>query len=89
MAETNPDSLGEEFDFQLYRYDVSLPAAAVAMVVFLILSVLHVWRIWRHRSFYFTAFTIGGFCTDPSPPSNYLNPLIPSPQGPPSKAQSH
>jgi hypothetical protein len=53
----------ELLDFALYRYDVSLPAAIAALVVFLILTLLHVWRIYRHRSFYFTAFTIGGVCT--------------------------
>ncbi|KAK4465304.1 RTA1 like protein-domain-containing protein [Cladorrhinum samala] len=50
----------ESFDFALYRYDPSLPAAVVAVVVFLILTLLHIWRIYRHRSFYFTAFTVGG-----------------------------
>ncbi|KAJ1323927.1 RTA1 domain-containing protein [Microdochium nivale] len=49
------------FDFALYRYELSLPAAIAAVVIFLILSLLHTWRIVRHRSFYFTAFTIGGF----------------------------
>lgn len=86
MAASDADSLGEGFDFQLYRYDVSLPAAATSMVVFLILSVLHVWCIWRHRSFYFTAFTIGGFCTDASP-LPYPNPR-PSPQAQPVKTSS-
>ncbi|SPO07405.1 related to Rtm1p [Cephalotrichum gorgonifer] len=49
------------FDFKLYRYDLSLPAAATATTVFSILSLLHIWRLLRHRAFYFTAFTIGGF----------------------------
>ncbi len=53
----------ESFDFALYRYKLSLPAAIAAVVVFLILTLLHVWRIYRHRSFYFTAFTLGGCCT--------------------------
>jgi len=53
----------ESFDFALYRYKVSLPAAIAAVGVFFILSLLHVWRIYRYRSFYFTAFTVGGFCT--------------------------
>jgi len=52
---------GAEFSFKLYRYDLSLPAAIVTTVVFLILSLLHTWRIYRHRSLYFTAFTIGGY----------------------------
>ncbi|KAK4161117.1 RTA1 like protein-domain-containing protein [Cladorrhinum sp. PSN259] len=50
----------ESFDFALYRYKLSLPAAIVTVVVFFILTLLHVWRIYRHRSFYFTAFTLGG-----------------------------
>ncbi|ETS77968.1 hypothetical protein PFICI_10030 [Pestalotiopsis fici W106-1] len=49
------------FDFKLYRYTPSLPAAIVFVVVFAILSSLHVARIQRHRSYYFTAFTVGGF----------------------------
>lgn len=57
----NTDSTPDAFDFKLYRYDLSLPTAIVAAAVFLILSLLHVWRIHRHRSFYFTAFTVGGF----------------------------
>jgi hypothetical protein len=50
----------ELLDFALYRYDVSLPAAITALVVFLVLTIVHVWRIYRHHSFYFTAFTLGG-----------------------------
>lgn len=53
---------GGGLDFALYRYDVSLPAAIAAAAVFLVLSLLHTWRIVRHRSLYFTAFTIGGYC---------------------------
>ncbi|KAH7029762.1 RTA1 like protein-domain-containing protein [Microdochium trichocladiopsis] len=52
---------GGGLDFALYRYDVSLPAAIAAAAVFLVLSLLHTWRIVRHRSLYFTAFTIGGY----------------------------
>lgn len=53
---------GAEFDFQLYRYVPSLPAAIVSVAVFAILTVLHTWRVFRSRAFYFTAFTIGGAC---------------------------
>jgi hypothetical protein len=49
-------------DFALYRYKLSLPAAIAAVVIFLFLSLLHLWRLYRHRAFYFTAFTVGGFC---------------------------
>ncbi|KAH7259175.1 RTA1 like protein-domain-containing protein [Fusarium redolens] len=49
------------FDFKLYRYDPSLPAAIVSVAVFAILSVLHTWRMIRVRAYYFTPFVIGGF----------------------------
>ncbi|KAH0419615.1 hypothetical protein CcaCcLH18_14348 [Colletotrichum camelliae] len=48
------------FDFKLYRYTPSLPAAIVSVAVFAVLTALHTWRIFRARSFYFTAFTVGG-----------------------------
>jgi hypothetical protein len=54
------ESPGAEFDFQLYRYTPSLPAAIVSIVVFGVLMALHFWRIFRARAFYFTAFAIGG-----------------------------
>lgn len=46
--------------FKLYRYTPSLWAAIIAAVVFAILTAAHFWRMFRFRSFYFTAFTIGG-----------------------------
>ncbi|KAH6643427.1 RTA1 like protein-domain-containing protein [Truncatella angustata] len=51
----------EGFDFKLYRYELNLPAAIVAVVIFSVLSILHLYKIVRHRALYFTAFTIGGF----------------------------
>ncbi|KAI0835138.1 RTA1-domain-containing protein [Hypoxylon sp. FL0890] len=48
------------FDFKLYRYDPSLAAAIVFVVVFAILTALHTWRLYRNHAVYFTAFTIGG-----------------------------
>lgn len=58
----------DAFDFRLYRYTPSLSAAIVFVAVFAILTAMHIWRIQRHRSFYFTAFTIGGVCKTPSDP---------------------
>ncbi|CVK86095.1 related to Rtm1p [Fusarium mangiferae] len=49
------------FDFKLYRYDPSLPAAVVSTVVFAVLSILHTWRLIRVRAYYFTPFVVGGF----------------------------
>ncbi|CCT67821.1 related to Rtm1p [Fusarium fujikuroi] len=49
------------FDFKLYRYDPSLPAAVVSTVIFAVLSILHTWRLIRVRAYYFTPFVVGGF----------------------------
>lgn len=57
------DDLSDEgFVFKLYQYDPSLPAAIVTVAAFAILTAIHVWRLYVFRSFYFTAFTIGGVC---------------------------
>ncbi|GKU07406.1 rta1 protein [Fusarium langsethiae] len=58
MADSSYDA--EAFDFKLYRYDPSLPAAIVSVVIFAILTAAHTWRLFRVRAYYFTAFTIGG-----------------------------
>ncbi|KAM0413046.1 hypothetical protein ACHAPD_008117 [Fusarium lateritium] len=60
MADASYDA--DAFDFKLYRYDPSLPAAVVSVVVFAILTAAHTWRLIRVRAYYFTAFTIGGLC---------------------------
>lgn len=62
MAEAEGPAAGADFDFQLYRYTPSLPAAIVSAAVFAILTALHFWRLYRARAFYFTAFAIGGIC---------------------------
>ncbi|KAF4499654.1 Rtm1p [Fusarium agapanthi] len=53
-------SSDSDFNFKLFRYDPSLPAAVVSTVVFAVLSVLHTWRLIRVRAYYFTPFVIGG-----------------------------
>ncbi|CAI6064525.1 unnamed protein product [Clonostachys chloroleuca] len=55
-----PADVPEVFDFKLYRYNPSLPAAVTAVIVFTILTVLHVWRLYKARAKYFIAFTLGG-----------------------------
>ncbi|KAK0373304.1 RTA1 [Colletotrichum limetticola] len=52
----------EAFDFRLYRYTPSLPAAIVSAAVFAVLTILHFWRLYRARAVYFTAFALGGVC---------------------------
>ncbi|RMJ17630.1 hypothetical protein CDV36_002664 [Fusarium kuroshium] len=60
MASTEGTDPGAAFDFKLYRYTPSLPAAIVSVAVFAVLTVLHTWRLLRAQAFYFSAFTIGG-----------------------------
>jgi len=48
------------YDFKLYRYDPSLPAAIVTTVVFAALTAVHFWRLRRAGAVYFTPFLIGG-----------------------------
>ncbi|KAK0617688.1 RTA1 domain-containing protein [Immersiella caudata] len=60
MADNADAGHGEFFDFKLYRYTPSLPAAAISVAVFGILTLFHTWRIYQFKSFYFVAFTIGG-----------------------------
>ena len=52
------------FTFKLYRYTPSLTAAIIFVVIFAVLSAVHTWRLLRYRAYYFTAFTIGGYCKD-------------------------
>ena len=59
----------DAFDFRLYRYTPSLPAATVFVVVFAVLSGLHTWKLLKHRAYYFTAFTVGGYCKKAQPRS--------------------
>lgn len=54
------------FDFKLYRYTPSLPAAIVFVIVFTVLSGLHTWKLMKHRAYYFIAFTVGGYCKSTS-----------------------
>ncbi|KAJ4316061.1 hypothetical protein N0V84_008060 [Fusarium piperis] len=60
MASTEGVDVADGFDFKLYRYTPSLPAAIASVAVFAVLTVLHTWRLLRARAFYFSAFTIGG-----------------------------
>lgn len=65
MASDDPTAAGVEgdnsgYDFKLYRYDPSLPAAIVATIIFAILAAVHFWRLRRAGAVYFTPFLIGG-----------------------------
>lgn len=59
---TNDTTPTEAFDFRLYRYTPTLPAAIVSVLVFATLTALHIWRLRRARALYFTPFVTGGLC---------------------------
>jgi hypothetical protein len=53
---------GESIDFKLYRYDPSMAAAVIFVLLFLSISVVHAYQLIRTRAWIFIAFVIGGFC---------------------------
>lgn len=57
MAEEQAES-----SFKLYHYDPSVAAAVVFVILFLATSIYHVWQMVRARTWFFTAFIIGGIC---------------------------
>jgi hypothetical protein len=56
----------ETVDFKLYRYDPSLAAAIVFVVLFFIITALHFYQMMRTRTWIFVPFVLGGICTLPS-----------------------
>lgn len=58
---SSADTSQQEY-FALYRYTPSIPAAAVFIAVFVVLSVWHGILLFRHRAFFFIPFTIGLLC---------------------------
>lgn len=44
-----------------FNYDPSVVAAAVATALFGITTIIHLWQMCRRRTWYFTAFVVGGF----------------------------
>ncbi|KAM0324882.1 hypothetical protein ACHAQA_007848 [Verticillium albo-atrum] len=47
-------------DYYLWKYLPSIPAAAIFLVLFLAATLAIVWRLWKTRSWFCTAFAIGG-----------------------------
>lgn len=65
-ATPTTEASSEYFDFKLYRYNPSLPAAIVAVIVFGILTAFHGWLLRKARAYYFTPFFVGGICMESS-----------------------
>jgi len=49
-------------DFKLYRYDPSVPLAAVASVLFALLTSLHLFQMYRSRVWFLIPLVLGGIC---------------------------
>lgn len=55
-------STQSDIGFVLYRYDPSLPAAIVFIVLFALAFSIHLVQLLRSRTWYFIPFVIGGLC---------------------------
>ncbi len=56
---------GASVGFKYYRYDPSLAAAVIFIMLFLVISVFHTWKLIRTKTWFFIAFAVGGhseFC---------------------------
>ncbi|KAK2790623.1 hypothetical protein FQN53_009092 [Emmonsiellopsis sp. PD_33] len=49
-----------KIDFELYRYTPNIPAAVIFVVLFAATTLYHIYQLTRTRTWYFTAFVIGG-----------------------------
>lgn len=47
-------------DFEYYKYDPSIAAAIVFVIVFIATTGLHFYQMFRTRTWFMTAFCIGG-----------------------------
>ncbi|KAH7075849.1 putative RTM1-like protein [Paraphoma chrysanthemicola] len=52
---------GENIDFKLFRYNPSMAAAVIFIILFLLISTLHLYQMVRTRAWIFIPFVLGGF----------------------------
>ena len=57
-----------DISFVFYRYDPSLPAAVIFVVLFVVASLVHLFQLFRYKTWYFIPFVIGGICESISLP---------------------
>lgn len=48
--------------YELYHYNPSFIAAAVAATMFAQTTAYHIWQLSRKKTWYFIPFVIGGIC---------------------------
>jgi hypothetical protein len=51
------------YDWKYYRYDPSLVAAVIFMVLFVLITSFQLYQLVRTRTWYFIPLVVGGFCT--------------------------
>lgn len=51
--------------FQLYRYEPSMAAAVIFIILFLVITAIHTYQVIRTRTWFFIPFVIGGYCKTP------------------------
>jgi hypothetical protein len=54
--------MADNGDFKLYRYDPSVPLAAVVSVLFALLTGLHFFQMYRSRVWFLIPLVLGGIC---------------------------
>jgi len=55
--------MAEEFvDFKLFRYNPSMAAAIIFLILFLLITALHFFQMIRTKTWIFIPFVIGGVC---------------------------
>lgn len=52
----------EASSFKLYRYDPSIGAAVVFVLLFVVGSCIHTYQVARTRTWFFVPFVLGGYC---------------------------
>ena len=62
MANTTPDQPNAK-GFQYYRYDPSMAAAIIFVVMFFITTMIHSYQFVRTRTWIMIPLLVGGFCT--------------------------
>lgn len=53
------------YDWQYYRYNPSMVAAIIFIVLFFSTTSLHFYQLIRTTTWYFIPLAIGGFCKSP------------------------
>ncbi|GCB24955.1 protein RTM1 [Aspergillus awamori] len=66
----------ENSEFKLYRYDPSIAAAVVFIILFLAAAGIHTFQVARTRAWFVIPFVIGGHCESSTSTTVAVSPLI-------------